>query len=89
VAVAQPVVDQREQFACRGNLGDVAAAASFDALFVGEDLGRCRVALYRLDRCPADRFGALFGDMSAMHDGVGLAVALGQSRPMSTGGRGR
>lgn len=35
VAVAQPVVDEREQFACRGDLGDVAAAASFDALFVG------------------------------------------------------
>jgi len=35
VAVAQPVVDQREQFACRSDLGDVAAAASFDALFVG------------------------------------------------------
>jgi hypothetical protein len=35
VAVAQPVVDQCEQFACRGDLGDVAAAASFDALFVG------------------------------------------------------
>jgi hypothetical protein len=31
VAVAQPVVDQREQFACRGDLGDVFAAASFDA----------------------------------------------------------
>ena len=35
VAVAQPVVDQCEQFACRGDLGNVAAAASFDALFVG------------------------------------------------------
>ena len=81
VAVAQPVVDQREQFACRGDLGDVLAAASFDALFVGRDLGRRRVALHRLDRRPADRFGALFGDVSAVHDGVGLAVARGQPGP--------
>ena len=89
VAVAQSVVDQCEQFACRGDLGDVAAAASFDALFVGRDLSRRRVALYRLDGRPADRFGALLGDVSAMHDGVGLAVARGQPGPMSTGGRGR
>ena len=39
VAIAQTVVDQREQFACRGDLGDVFAAASFDALSVGRDLG--------------------------------------------------
>ncbi len=44
VAVAQPVVDLREQFACRSNLGDVLAAASFDALFVGRDLGSRWVA---------------------------------------------
>ena len=35
VSVAQPVVDQREQFAGRGNLGDVFAAASCDTVFVG------------------------------------------------------
>ena len=40
VAVARLVVDQCEQFAGRGDLGDVLAAASFDALFVGRDLGR-------------------------------------------------
>jgi transposase len=63
VTVAQPVVDQHEQFACGGDLGDVAAAAGFDALFVGRDLGCCRVTLHRLDRRPPDRFGALFGDV--------------------------
>ena len=66
VAVAQTVVDQREQFACRGDFGDVLAAAGFDAVFVGRDLGRGGVALHRLDRRPADRFGALFGDVSAV-----------------------
>ena len=81
LAVAQPVVDQREQLACRGNFGDVLAAASFDTLFVGRDLGRRRVALHRLDGRPADRFGALFGDVPAVHDGVGLAVARGQPGP--------
>src|SRR5215213_4422635 len=81
VAVAQPVVDQREQFACRGDLGDVFAAASFDAVFVGRDLGRGLVTLHRFDRCPADQLRALFGDMPAMYDGVGLAVAWGQSGP--------
>ena len=59
VAVAQTVVDQREQLARRGNLGDVLAAAGFDAVFVGRDLGRRRVALHRLDRRPADRFWSL------------------------------
>src|SRR6478672_10567499 len=54
VAVAQPVVDQREQFACRGNLGDVLAAAGFDTVFVGRDLGGGLVPLHRLDRRPAD-----------------------------------
>src|SRR6478736_1062484 len=39
------------------------------------------VALHRLDRRPTDRFGALFGDVSAVHDGVGLAVARGQPGP--------
>ena len=81
VAVAQPVVDQREQFACRGDLGDVLAAASFDTVLVGGDLGCRLVPLHRLDRRPADQFGALFGDMPAVHDGVGLAVAWGQPGP--------
>ena len=81
VAVAQPVVDQREQFACRGDLGDVLAAASFDTVFVGGDLGGGLVTLHRLDRRPSDQFRALFGDVSAVHDGVGLAVAWGQPRP--------
>src|ERR1700694_616984 len=48
LAVAQPVVDQCEQFARRG---------------------------------AANRFGALFGDVSAVHDGVRLAVARGQPGP--------
>jgi adenosyl cobinamide kinase/adenosyl cobinamide phosphate guanylyltransferase len=50
-------------------------AASFDTFLVGGDLGCRRVPLHRLDRCPADQFGALFDDVSAVHDGVGLAVA--------------
>ena len=81
VSVAQPVVDQREQFACRGNLGDVFAAASFDSVFVGCDLGRRRVTLHRLDGRPTNQFGALFGDMPAVYDAIGLAVARGQPGP--------
>jgi hypothetical protein len=38
VAVAQTVVDQCEQFACRCDLGDVAAAAGLDAFAVTGDL---------------------------------------------------
>ena len=30
---------------------------------------------------PADRFGTLFGDVSAVHDGVGLVVVRGQPGP--------
>src|ERR1700682_911765 len=40
VSVAQPVVDQREQFAGRGDLGDVLTAASLDTVLVGGDLCR-------------------------------------------------
>ena len=36
VSVAQPVVDQREQFAGRGDLGDVFAAASCETVFVAQ-----------------------------------------------------
>src|SRR4051812_19680789 len=39
VFVAQPVVDQREQLAGRGDLGDVAAAAGLDPLAIKGDLG--------------------------------------------------
>src|ERR1700756_3127102 len=62
VAVAQTVVDQREQFACRGDLGDIAAAASFDTVLVGCDLDRGWVALHSLGLRPNNRFGAFFGD---------------------------
>ena len=55
-AVAQPVVRPAVSslaVACRGEHGRCSATASFDALFVGRDLGRRRVALHRLDRRPS------------------------------------
>src|SRR5262245_2113952 len=87
VPVAQPVVDQCEQFACRGDLGDVFTAASFDTVFVGCNLGGALLTLHRFDRRPSDQFRALFGDMSTVHDGVGLAVAWGQPGPGAQVGR--
>jgi hypothetical protein len=45
VPVAQPVVDEGEQLAGRGDLGDVLAAAALDAFAVDRDLRAGRLAL--------------------------------------------
>ena len=55
VSVAQPVVDEGEQLAGRGDLGDVAAAAGFDALAIEGDLGGVGLALDGLERPPIAR----------------------------------
>src|SRR3954463_8747754 len=52
VSVAQPVVDQREQLAGRGDLGDVAAAAGLDPFAIEGDFGGVRLALDGLDSRP-------------------------------------
>jgi hypothetical protein len=61
VAVAQPVVDQREQSAGDRDGGDVAAPPGAD-LRPGRDQPARgdRDALHRLDRGPSDQRGALF-----------------------------
>ena len=81
VSVAQPVVDEGEQLAGRGDLGDVAAAAGLDPLAIKGDLGGVRLALDGLDSRPPHEFAALFGDVSAVHDSVRFAVARGQPGP--------
>jgi hypothetical protein len=81
LAVAQPVVDERQQMAGRRDAADVAAAAGTDA---GFDRGDLRVA-HRpagcFDRRPTQQPGALFADSAAGDVAVGLAVARGQPGP--------
>ncbi|WBO61390.1 hypothetical protein O1G22_00035 [Streptomyces camelliae] len=62
------------------DLGDVPAAAGFDAGPVLGDLGG-GLALDRLHHGPAHQLAALFGDVPATDDGVGLVVPRGQPRP--------
>lgn len=58
VPVAQPVVDQCEQFSCRGDLGDVLAAAGLDPCAIGRDFRAPGRLLDGLDRRPAHQFAA-------------------------------
>src|ERR1700736_222154 len=81
VSVAQPVVDQREQLAGRGDLGDVAAAAGFDPFAIKGDLGDVGLTLDGLHGRPPHKFAALLGDVPATNDGVGFAVCGGQTGP--------
>jgi hypothetical protein len=81
LAVAQPVVDQRQQLSGGGDTADVAAPAGADTCFDRGDLG----VAYRPGDCfhgrPAQQPGALFGDPAAVGVAVGLAVAWGQPGP--------
>src|SRR5258705_2193266 len=81
VSVAQPVVDEGEQLAGRGDLGDVAAAAGLDPLAIKGDFCGVRLALDGLDSRPPHEFAALLGDVPAANDGVGFAVCGGQTGP--------
>src|SRR5712675_2438440 len=81
VSVAQPVVDEGEQLAGRGDLGDVAAAAGLDPLAIKGDLGGVGLALDGLHGRPPHEFAALLGDVPAAHDSVGFAVCGGQPGP--------
>lgn len=77
VSVAQPVVDEGEQLAGRGDLGDVAAAAGLYAFAIARDLGAVGLVLDGVDGRLTHKFAALLGDVPAAHDGVGFAVGGG------------
>ena len=74
MTVAQRVEDELQLTPCRGHGTDVAAAAVGDPL--PQDPGHSAGwdVLDRLDRCPADQPGALFGDPAAVDMGVGLVM---------------
>ena len=81
LAVAQPVVDERQQLAGGGDAADVATPSGTDASF---DRGDLRVADRtgdRFDGSPAQQPGALLGDPAAGDVAVGLAVARSQPGP--------
>ena len=79
VSVAQPVVDEGEQLAGRGDLGDIAAAAGLNPFAIKGDLRTVRLVLDGLDGRPSHEFAALLGDVSAPHNGVRFAVGGGQT----------
>ena len=70
VSVAQPVIDEGEQLAGRGDLGDVTASAGLDPFAITGDFGGVGLALNGLDGRPPHQFAALLGDVSAPHDFV-------------------
>jgi len=92
-AVPKAVVDEGDDPSCHGDAGDLAstgavAAVGGDANKVGSQLGPIRLALRRLDRCPANKTRSLFSDRAPMHRQVRLAVLWGEPRPARQLGRG-
>src|SRR6266536_2596650 len=76
-AVAHAVVDEDEQFASGGDLGDLLCrgAAPVDDPLVGAAHRRTfRCSLDGFDCSPADQWRALLGDGAAVHGCVRLAV---------------
>src|SRR5512142_2108600 len=88
VVVAQRVVDVLELAAGGGHDGDVVAALGGDLLPERAQDGVLGQELDRFDHGPADQGAALFGDAAAVHGGVGLVVARGQSGPAGQLARG-
>jgi hypothetical protein len=70
--VAQPVVDEGEQFSRPGDIGDLRARG---------------MPSDGLDRRPAHQFAVLLGDVPAAHDGERARGAWVSDRPRSTGER--
>ena len=62
VTVAQRVEDELQLTPCRSHGADVAAAAVGDSFPQHADRTGFGNGFDRLDRCPADQAGALFGD---------------------------
>ena len=78
-AVPKAVVDEGDDPSCHGDAGDLASTGAVavvggDANKVGSQLGPIRLALRRLDRCPANKTRSLFSDRAPMHRQVRLAV---------------
>src|SRR6266511_1424096 len=80
VSVAQRVVDQGEQLAGGGDLGDVRASA-FGQPGPGTPDRTAVETLHRFDGGPADQMVALLGDAATVDGGVGLTVAGSHAGP--------
>jgi hypothetical protein len=74
LAVAQAVVDERENLAGHRYPGLVGAAPFGDAAKPGREGRSAVIAGHRLDQRPPHQAGALLGDRSAGRLGVGLAM---------------
>lgn len=72
LAVAQAVVDEREEMTRRGDASDIAAPPRPDTRFDRSDLWVAHGDRDGFDRGPAQRPGALLGDVPALGVGVGL-----------------
>src|SRR5829696_3672757 len=80
-AVAQPVVDEREEMARRRDTADVATPAGADTRLHRGDLRVAHRAGDGFHGGPAQQAGSLLGDVAALDVGVGLAVARGEPGP--------
>jgi hypothetical protein len=81
LAVAQAVVDEREDLAGHRHPRLVRAAPFGDTPKPRSQAGSAVIAGHRLDQRPAHQLRALFGDRTAGRLGVGLAMLGGQARP--------
>ena len=81
LAVAQPVVDERQQLSGGGDATDVAAAVGADAGFDRGDLWFADRTGDCFDGRPTQQPRALFADPAAGDVAVGLAVARSQPGP--------
>ena len=82
MAVAQPVVGERDDAAGDRDLGDLAVVAPLSKLLT--TLMQQRVAtqlLGRFDRRPTNQPTALLGDRSSLDRGVGLTMSRRQPAP--------
>src|SRR5581483_8716204 len=73
-SVAQPVINQFDELAGRGDFADVVAAAAPDPVTNSAQATVLIGALDGFDRGPAHQPAPLLGDGSAVHGGVGLVV---------------
>ena len=85
LAVAQAVVDEGEKLAGAGDSADRLAPAVSDAMAQGGDWCGAVLAADSFDRSPAHQPGALLGDVTPRHVGVGLAVSWGEPPLCQTG----
>ena len=85
LAVAQAVIDERENSSGDRHVGLGLAAAPGDGFELVAQRRSAVVTSDRLDGGPAHEARPLFGDLAPVHVGVGLSVLGRKTRPTSTG----